>query len=175
MQHAPAIRTTFSAPTASASVPPSRLPPHGCGASFRSLQPDVSAALTYVLPTLAAKLLAGTRDSIVLGLRDAALDGIAIDGLVLERFNLTGVKLRDASLNGADFRGARLSFANFDRACLRRADFSRADLTGSRFAGASLRGAHFRDARLRGATFTRAALAEAHLSPAQRREVVVSG
>src|SRR5262249_43433923 len=141
--------------------PPAEPRPDGCKASFRFLQPDVSVALKYVLPTLAASLPARSRGDTVLGLRGATLDGLAVDELALERFNLSGVKLRDASLNKADFRGATLSNARFDRACLHDADFRDATVTGARFAGA----------HLQRAKFTRRTLAQAGLSEAQRREI----
>jgi Pentapeptide repeats (8 copies) len=159
-------------------VPPSQPRPHGCQASFRSLRADISTALTYPLPELAAKLLARAQAPPILGLRGANLDGLAIDGLVLQRFNLTGVKFRDASLNRADFRKARLSGANFDRACLRGTNFRFADLRGSRFTRASLTGADFRGARLTAARFTPDAYHDvsSSLSEAQKRDVlVVSG
>lgn len=138
--------------------PPKAPRPHGCKAVFRT-RPDLVVALKFVLPRIAAGL--DTRD--LLGFRGALLDGLALDGLSFNRYNLTGVKFRDASLVGASFRNTTLPYARFDRACLRGADFR----------GAALRGASFRDATLKDAKFTREELDRAPLSQAQKRQAVV--
>lgn len=137
--------------------PPKTPRPHGCKAVFRT-RPDLVVALKFVLPRIARGL--DTRD--LLGFRGAPLDGLALDGLNLNRYNLTGVKFRDASLVGASFRNAKLPYARFDRACLRGADFR----------GAALQGANFRGATLNGAKFTREELDRAPLSQAQKRQAV---
>ena len=148
--------------------PPKAPRPHGCKAVFRT-RPDLVVALKFVLPRIAAGL--DNRD--LLGFRGALLDGLALDGLNLNRYNLTGVKFRDASLVGASFRNAKLPYARFDRACLKGADFRLAALQGADFRGATLKGADFRGATLKGARFTQKDLDRAPLSKAQKRQVVV--
>jgi hypothetical protein len=164
--------------------PPSKPRPHGCD-RFRPPRPDIANAFRHVLPALAKKRLEDAGESILLGLRGVDLAGLAVDKLVLQRFNLTGVKFNDASLVDADFRESNLSSANFHRACLSRVDFRQADLRGTDLSdaeldGADLRGAtvsrttDFKSARLKGAKFTATTLEQASLSKAQRDVIVVS-
>jgi hypothetical protein len=137
---------------------PPKARPHGCKAVFRT-RPDLVVALKFILPRIAAGL--DNRD--LLGFRGALLDGLAIDGLNFNRYNLTNIKFRNASLVGAHFRNAKLPHARFNHACLRGADFR----------GAALQGANFRGAVLKGAKFTREDLGRAPLSKEQKRQVVV--
>lgn len=140
--------------------PPPAPRPHGCQSkAFKSQRRDVTTALRFVLYRIAGKLAPGD----LFGLRGADLRGLALDGLDLSRFNLSGVKFQDAYLVRAHFHKARLSSANFSRACLNGADFTSAALHGASFLGAELKGARF----------TRAGLAQASLSKAQRRVIVV--
>ena len=111
-------------------------------------------ALRFVLHRIAAKL----EKQDLFGLRGAKLRGLAVDGLILNRFNLTGVQFAGASLKRAQFRNAELPRANFDRACLIGADFH----------GATVTKATFRGARMTEADVTRAPLTEA-----QRRQIDV--
>jgi len=149
-------------------------PPHGCQATFDRKRPDIGIALD-VLHLIAAKL---KREELG-GLRGANLNGLAVDGLILNRFDLRNIKFRDASLTRAHFHKAKLPYADLRRACLRGADFSKASLQYADFRGASLEGANFKDARLKGARLKGARFStpeernRAPLSAKQRREAIV--
>lgn len=143
--------------------------PHGCRAKFDRKRPDIATALGFVLHRIAAKL----DERELSGLRGADLNGLALDGLILNRFDLRNVKFRDASLERAHFHNAQLPFADLGRACLTGADFSAASLQGANFRQAVLHGANFRGAHLKGAKFTQGGLGQTSLSKAQRREVVL--
>jgi pentapeptide repeat protein len=150
-------------------VPPTSRPPHGCQATFDRKRPDIGIALG-VLPRIAAKLKEGE----LRGLRGANLNGLALDDLILNRFDLRNIKFRDASLARAHFHRAKLQYADLRRACLKEADFSEASLQNADFRGASLQGANFKDARLKGAKFsTPEERNRAPLSAEQKREATV--
>jgi hypothetical protein len=135
----------------------------GC-AGFNRPAADISAALRFVLPRIAPRLLARLPgEATVLGLRGTNLNGIGIDGLTLRRFDLSGIRFHGATLRRADFHATKLVNAEFNKACLDYADFTDAELKGALFDGASLEHA----------TFTREGLAQLALSDRQRGEITV--
>lgn len=69
-----------------------------------------------------------------------------LEGIELERRNLSHIQLE-----GCILCGSNLARADFSGASLQGCDFTRADLRNARFASADLRGCDFSDARLEGA------------------------
>ena len=182
-------------------VPPDEL--HHCS-DFAAPSTDVATALRFVLPDVSGALPANPgedddeRDPVAPDLRGASLQGLSIDELRFEGFDLFGIDLDSAFLNEADFRKSNLVKAEFDGACLRKAKFGDANLQKATLVGADLRNAvlvgadlsdaHLRRADLRGAELDGAILtnadmhgaklfakdlADADLSSEQRDEIVV--
>lgn len=140
---------------------PKNLPGHGCD-DFQPPRPDVAIALAFVLPAVAEALPEDMGEPPLRGLRGTDLRGLGVDGLVLTRLNLTGIKFRVAQLKDADFSESNLFDATFERACLKGADFRQAVLLS-----AVLRGANLQDANLQGAKLREANLVDADLSGAR--------
>jgi uncharacterized protein YjbI with pentapeptide repeats len=130
-----------------------------------------------------------------LGLADASLPGIQLDGADLRDTDLDRADLSDASMVGADLSGVHLRQAKIARADLSgasaasallggidgyrliasNADFQDADLGRGYFAEATFKGANLTRAILPLAVFSNATLAGANLQSADLRGVVFDG
>lgn len=150
----------------------------GCDrAQFDRPSPEVETALKFVLPALSSPLLADAGVRGIAGLEGAVLNGLGIDRLTFQGFDLSGVELQDAFLNQVDFRRSTFIGADFTGACLQKGHFEgvrlrdaileRADLRNAYLERARLLDANLEGADLRRARFNRAILKRANLTDAK--------
>lgn len=89
-----------------------------------------------------------------------------MEGVHLDKADLTGARLRNVNLSGASLREGRLKGSDLSFATLSIADLSAADLQEAVMLGVSLRNADLRNAKLQGADLSYADLSGARLEGA---------
>lgn len=89
-----------------------------------------------------------------------------MEGVHLDKADLTGARLRNVNLSGASLREGKLKGSDLSFATLSIADLNAADLQGAVMLGVSLRNADLSNANLRGANLSYADLSGARLEGA---------
>ncbi len=100
-------------------------------------------------------------------LRLALLIRVSAAGASFRDAKMDGVNLERGDLTNADLSGARLPYADFDRVKAVGAIFREADLSGAHFSSADLTGADLSGANLEGSLMRRTRLVGADLSGAK--------
>ncbi|MEV0259409.1 pentapeptide repeat-containing protein [Streptomyces sp. NPDC050732] len=148
---------------------------------------DVQAALTALTRPSSRRHVDASQPINLDGLhlQRAQLTGAHLSGAVLTearlcladliRANLIRARLVRADLSGANLTGARLCGADLSGADLVRAHLNGANLTGARLCGADLTEANLNGANLSGANFTGARLSKAHLTKANLTKADLNG